>query len=192
MANVYERIDEKLAAFLQAQHLFFVATAPSGPDGHVNVSPKGHDSFRIVDHGTVAYLDLTGSGVETISHLRENGRITFMFCAFEGPPRIVRLHGRGRVIAPSEPNFPEWRRRFPEEEEDGVRAVIVAQLDRISDSCGFGIPLLSYKGERSHMQAWLDQKGPEGVKAYHAEHNVSIDGLPGLAGCQPPGTLPHD
>jgi hypothetical protein len=178
MASVFERIDPKLAAFLEKQHLFFVATAPSGSDGHVNLSPKGHDSFRVIDERTVAYLDLTGSGVETIAHLRENGRITIMFCAFDGPPRIVRLQGRGRVVEPSQPDFPEWRGRFPD--ADGVRSVIVAELDRISDSCGYGVPLLSYVGERPQMQAWLDQKGPDGVTAYHVEHNVSIDGLPGL------------
>lgn len=180
MANIYESIDDKLSAFLMAQHLFFVATAPSGPGGHVSLSPKGHDTFRIVDPGTVAYLDLTGSGVETIAHLRENGRITIMFCAFEGPPRIVRLQGHGRVVEPSSPDFAEWRASFPE--HDGVRSVIVAELERIADSCGYGVPLLSYAGERPQMQAWLDNKGPAGVTAYRAEHNrVSIDGLPGLS-----------
>ena len=179
MANLYEAIDEKLAGFLRAQRLFFIATAPSGPGGHVNLSPKGHDSFRVLDTRTVAYLDLTGSGVETIAHLRENGRITFMFCAFEGPPRIVRLQGRGRVVAPSDSDFAEWRAPFPE--QDGVRSVVVAELDRISDSCGYGVPILGYQGERPQMQAWLDQKGPEGVKTYQVEHNESIDGLPGLS-----------
>ncbi|MEA2639157.1 MAG: hypothetical protein QOF51_551 [Chloroflexota bacterium] len=178
MANTFERIDDKLAAFVRAQHLFFVATAPSGADGHVNVSPKGHDTFRIVDEKTVAYLDLTGSGVETIAHLRENGRITFMFCAFDGPPRIVRLQGHGRVVEPSHADFEEWRTRFTA--HDGVRSVIVAELDRIADSCGYGVPVLAYQGERPQMQAWLDHKGPDGVCDYQEEHNVSIDGLPGL------------
>lgn len=176
---IHEGIDEKLAGFLLAQHVFFVATAPSGPGGHVNLSPKGHDTFRILDPRTVAYLDLTGSGVETIAHLRENGRITIMFCAFEGPPRIVRLQGQGRVVERPHSDFEQWRDRFPE--QDGVRSVIVAELDRIADSCGYGVPLLSYAGERPQMQAWLDQKGPEGVKSYQAEHSVSIDGLPGLS-----------
>lgn len=183
MASVFKRIDERLGAFLTAQRLFFVATAPSGVEGHVNISPKGRDSLRIVDQRTVAYLDLTGSGVETIAHLRENGRITIMFCAFEGPPRIVRLHGRGRVVEPTDADFGQWRARFPG--HDGVRCVIVIDLDRISDSCGFGVPKLAYEGERPHMQAWLDHKGPEGIKTYHSEHNVSIDGLPGLRALTP-------
>ena len=178
MATEFTGIDEKLAAWIRAQHLFFVATAPSGSEGHVNVSPKGHDSFRVVDPKTVAYLDLTGSGVETISHVRDNGRITVMFCAFEGPPRIVRLQGKGRVIEQSSSDFAEWRDRFPE--HDGVRCVIVAELDRVADSCGYGVPLLAFAGERPQMQAWLDNKGPEGVKSYQEEHNVSIDGLPAL------------
>jgi hypothetical protein len=163
---------------LGAQHLFFVATAPSGADGHVNLSPKGHDTFRVIDDRTVAYLDLTGSGVETIAHLRENGRITFMFCAFQGPPRIVRLHGRGRVIEQSHPDFARWRAIFPE--HDGVRCVVIAELSRIADSCGFGVPRYRYEGERPQMQAWLDRKGPRGVQQYQAAHNCSLDGLPGL------------
>jgi hypothetical protein len=178
VASVKDQIDGKLARFLAAQHLFFVATAPSGSDGHVNVSPKGHDSFRVVDGHTVAYLDLTGSDTETIAHVRENGRITFMFCALEGAPRIVRLHGHGRVVEHTDPDFSEWRARFPE--HDGVRCVIVAELNRISDSCGFGVPLFSYQEERPQMQAWLDQKGPAGVATYQAQHSTSIDGLPGL------------
>jgi hypothetical protein len=179
MANEFNGIDDKLAAWIGAQHLFFVATAPSGSEGHVNVSPKGHDSFRVVDPTTVAYLDLTGSGVETISHVRENGRITVMFCAFDGAPRIVRLQGKGRVVEQSARDFDKWRNRFPE--HDGVRCVIVAELDRVSDSCGYGVPLLTFAGERPQMQAWLDNKGPEGVKQYQADHKVSIDGLPALS-----------
>ncbi len=178
MATTIQGIDDKLAGFLQAQHLFFVATAPSGPGGHVNLSPKGHDTLRVIDEKRVAYLDLTGSGVETISHLRENGRITIMFCAFDGPPRIVRLQGQGRVIEQSDSDFGNWEARFPK--QDGARCVVVVELDRIADSCGYGVPLLSYAGERPQMQAWLDVKGPEGVKTYHQDHNVSIDGLPGL------------
>jgi hypothetical protein len=178
MGRTYDAIDDKLAAFLSAQPMFFVATAPSGVEGHVNVSPKGHDTFRVVDARTVAYLDLTGSGIETIAHLRENGRITFMFCAFDGPPRIVRLHGRGRVIEPVKAEFHAWRSRFPE--HDGVRAIIVADISRISSSCGYGVPLMQFQGERPQMQEWLDRKGAAGLEAYKAEHNISIDGLPGL------------
>ncbi|MBM2811945.1 MAG: hypothetical protein HW416_2704 [Chloroflexi bacterium] len=178
MASEFAGIDEKLRVFLEAQRLFFVATAPTGSGGHVNLSPKGHDTFRVIDSHTIAYLDLTGSGVETIAHIRDNGRITFMFCAFQGPPRIVRLQGRGHVVQPSQPEFAEWCDRFPE--QDGVRSVIVAGLERIADSCGYGVPLFAYEGERPQMQAWLDHKGPEGVQSYQAEHNVSVDGLPGL------------
>lgn len=178
MSGTFSGIDKKLAGWIRRQHVFFVATAPSGPDGHVNISPKGHDTFRVVDERTVGYLDLTGSGVETIAHLRDNGRITFMFCAFDGPPRIVRLQGKGRAIEPSDPDFAEWRARFPD--HDGVRSVIVAVLDRIADSCGYGVPVLKYDGERPQMQAWLDNKGAQGVAEYQRDHNVSIDGLPGL------------
>jgi hypothetical protein len=164
--------------------VFFVATAPSGPDGHVNLSPKGKDTLRVLGPRQVAYLDLTGSGIETIAHLRENGRITFMLCAFQGPPRIVRLHGRGRVIEPDNPAFAEVSGQF--RDHDGVRAVIVADLERISDSCGYGVPLMTYEAERPQMQAWLDHKGAEGLAQYQAEHNVSIDALPGLRSTNAP------
>src|SRR5437773_831919 len=140
MGKLHESISDRLAAFMLAQPVFFVATAPSATDGHVNLSPKGlGGTFAVLDPHRVAYLDYTGSGVETIAHLRENGRIVIMFCAFDGPPRIVRLQGRGRVVEPSQPDFREWRSRFPD--ADGVRSVIVAELDRISDSCGYGVPL---------------------------------------------------
>ena len=175
MGRVFEGVDAGLARFIAAQHVFFVATAP-GRGGHVNVSPKGHDSFRVIDPLTVAYLDLTGSGVETIAHTRENGRVTVMFCAFEGPPRIVRLYGTGRVLEPGDPGFEAMRALFPA--QDGVRSVISITLDRISDSCGYGVPRMKYAGERTQMQAWLDSKGAEGLERYRAEHDTSIDGLP--------------
>ena len=178
MGQLFAEIDPKLERFLKQQRMFFVATAPSGDRGHVNVSPKGHDSFRVVDVRTVAYLDLIGSGVETIAHLRQNGRVTLMFCAFEGPPRIVRLQGRGRVVEPAAAAFDALRSRFGE--QDAVRAVIAIELDRISDSCGYGVPLMSYAEERPQMQAWIDKKGPAGLEVYLDEHNASIDGLPGL------------
>lgn len=178
MGKLFEGIDSKLARFIEAQRLFFVATAPRGPDGHVNLSPKGLDTLRIVDERRVAYLDLTGSGIETVAHLRENGRITIMLCAFEGAPRIVRLQGRGRVVEPNDPEFGEWRARFGD--HPGVRSVIVVDLDRVSHSCGYGVPLLSYTGERPQMAAWVASKGPAGVTAYQADHNLSVDGLPGL------------
>src|SRR6188508_480356 len=143
MGKVHERIDDRLRAFIERQRVFFVATAPNGPGGHVNVSPKGVDgTLAVLDDHTVAYLDLTASGAETIAHLRENGRITVMFCAFDGPPNIVRLHGRGRFVTLYDDGFEELLARFPAElpEERGTRAVIVVDVDRVSDSCGYGVP----------------------------------------------------
>jgi hypothetical protein len=168
LGRVFEEIDEKLDAWLRAQPLFFVATAPL-EGGHVNVSPKGvPQSFEIRGPREVAYADLIGSGIETVAHLRENGRITLMFCAFQGPPRIVRLYGRGRVEAP--------------DGIDGARATVVVEVERIADSCGYGVPLLAYEGERPQRLAWLEKKRRDGqLEAYVAEHNArSIDGLPGL------------
>jgi hypothetical protein len=179
MGRTYDSIDDGLAAFLRAQHVFFVGTAPRADDGHVNVSPKGLNGFAILDPRTVAYLDLTGSGVETIAHVRENGRITLLFCALEGAPRIVRLHGRGRVVAADEPGYAALSARFPA--HPGARAVIVVGLDRIADSCGWGVPRYRYEGERSQLLDWATRKGDEGLATYRAEWNASsLDGLPGL------------
>ncbi len=184
MGKVYDGIDARNAAFIERQHVFFVATAPSGGDGHINLSPKGLDSFRILDPHTVAYLDLTGSGIETIAHLRENGRIVIMFCAFEGPPRILRLHGRGEVIEVGTPGFEALCGLFPR--YLSARSIIRVRLDRVSDSCGFGVPLYRYESERMQLPAWAEQKGLEGIRAYQAEVNgSSIDGLPGLEGVTP-------
>jgi hypothetical protein len=178
MGKVFEAIDEKLSAWLGAQHVFFVATAPRD-GGHVNLSPKGLDSFAVVGPRQVAYLDVVGSGAETIAHLRENGRITLMFCAFEGPPRIVRLHGRGEALEPGDPDFDSLAARFPR--YPSVRSVIHVELTRIADSCGYGVPLLRYEGERSQIAAWADKKGPEGLRIYQLEKNrESLDGLPAL------------
>lgn len=177
MARSYQSVPDDIAAWIARQHLFFVATAPSGSDGHVNVSPKGYDSFRILDPSTVAYLDLTGSGVETIAHLRDNGRITVMFCAFQGPPRIVRLYGRGSVILPGDDRWSDLAEPFPE--LPGARSVIVVDVERVSSSCGYSIPLLDYAGERPTLIEWAERKGPDGVAAYQADKNAtSIDGLP--------------
>jgi len=168
MGKVHEHIDAKLAEWIGRQSLFFVATAPS-EGGHVNVSPKGPiGTFRILDELTVEYEDHVGSGAETIAHLRDNGRICVMFCAFDGPPRIVRLHGRGEVLAGNDPG-------------DGIRGAIRVHVDRVSDSCGYGVPLLDYVGERPQREAWLAKKGAEGLREYVAEKNaVSIDGLQAL------------
>lgn len=180
VGRVHSEIDEKLATWIQSQHVFFVATAPLAPGGNLNLSPKGLDSFCILGPKTVAYLDLIGSGVETIAHLKENGRIILMFCAFQGPPSILRLRGSGRVIEPDASEFPELAARFPHYE--ATRAIIVVDVTRISDSCGFGVPLLRYEGERDQHFRWAQKKGPEGLKTYKQEKNrSSIDGLPGLA-----------
>lgn len=179
MGRTYDGLDDKLTTWIGEQHVFFVATAPSGPDGHVNLSPKGYDSFRVLGPRKVAYLDLTGSGVETISHLQENGRITFMFCAFEGPPRILRLYGTGRVLRPGDAEFDDLVARFPP--QLGTRSVIVADLGRIQDSCGYAVPLLSYERERETLVEWAARKGGDGLVDYRADKNASsIDGLPGL------------
>ena len=165
---------------IQAQHVFFVATAPVSSAGNLNLSPKGLDSFRILGPKTVAYLDVIGSGVETIAHLKENGRIVLMFCAFDGAPNIVRLHGRGRVVEPHSAEFPGLAAQFPGYET--TRSIIVVEVTRISDSCGFGVPLLKYAGERDQHFSWARKKGPEELKTYKQEKNRrSIDGLPGLA-----------
>ena len=178
--KVHERIDGRLREFIEAQHVFFVATAPLAADGHVNVSPKGMGgTFAVVDEHTVAYLDLTGSGAETIAHLRENGRVTLMFCAFEGPPNIVRLHGRGRHIGVGDREFASYRGLFAE--HPGVRAVVVVDVERVSDSCGYAVPLMSHDGDRDLLTRWADNRGEEGLTAYReAKNAVSIDGLPAL------------
>ena len=180
MGKIHTEIDDKLANTLQDQHVFFVATAASALEGNINLSPKGLDTFRILGPTTVAYLDVIGSGIETIAHLKENGRIVLMFCMFAGPPNIVRLHGRGRVVEPQSPEFAVLAAHFPAYRS--ARAIIVVELTRISDSCGFGVPLLKYEGERDQHFLWAEKKGPEGLKAYKQEKNRrSIDGLPGLA-----------
>jgi hypothetical protein len=158
--------------------VFFVATAPNA-GGHVNCSPKGRDSFRVLDPRTVAYLDYAGSGIETVAHVRQNGRIVLMFCAFEGAPRIVRLHGCGDVLAAGSPAFAALSPAFPS--ATAARAILRIALTRVSDSCGFGVPLYQYRGHREHLDTWAEKKGRDGVRAYVREKNSrSIDDLPGL------------
>ena len=179
MGRVHDELTDDLIDWIGRQHVFFVASAPSGPDGHVNVSPKGHDTFRVLGPTSVAYLDLTGSGVETIAHLRENGRLTFMFCAFEEKPRIVRLFGRGEAVTPDDERFADLAARFPE--LPGTRSIICCELDRIGDSSGYSVPLLSFEAERETLLEWVERKGPDGIATYHDEKNrTSIDGLDGL------------
>ncbi len=190
MGRVYDGIDDQLRDWIDRQALFFVATAPLADDGCVNVSPKGPiGALRVLDERTVAYLDVVGSGAETIAHLRENGRIVVMLCAFEGPPRILRLHGQGRVVTPSDPEFTELLERAQFDDftaAEAHRTVIVVSVKRIADSCGYGVPLMSYEGTRPHMEAWAAKKlqvgGPAAIDAYKAEKNTSsIDGLPALS-----------
>lgn len=179
MGRVLEAITDELARFIAAQRVFFVATAPTD-GGHVNLSPKGLDTFTVLDPNTVAYLDLTGSGIETVAHLRENGRITIMFCAFDGKPNIVRLYGRGEVLAIGEPDADALLPRFGS--YPGARSVIRVHVDRVSTSCGYGVPRLTYDGERDQLTTWAERRGPDGLVGYREEKNaVSIDGLPGLA-----------
>ncbi len=189
MGRTYERIDERWRDWIARQPMFFVATAPLAADGHVNVSPKGPiGSLRVLDGHTVAYLDVVGSGAETIAHLRENGRIVVMLCAFEGPPRILRLHGRGEVTMPSDERYAELLRRCRFDEPGGAearRAIVVVHVSRIADSCGYGVPLMTYEGERPHYDAWARKKlragGAGALARYREEHNAeAIDGLPAL------------
>lgn len=185
MGSIFAELDAALRDFIADQRIFFVASAPLSPHGHLNLSPKGLDTFRVLGPRQVAYLDLTGSGVETVAHVRENGRLVLMFCAFNGRPRIVRLHGRGRAIEPEDENWNEYGQHFPM--YPGARSVVVLDVERISDSCGYGVPLFEYAGERPQMADWADRKGPEGIAMYKATKNrQSIDGLPGLRRCAPP------
>lgn len=180
MAKVFDHIDDQMAAWLIAQPMFVVATAPLARDGFINASPKGGiGTFAVLGPTTVAYLDLTGSGVETIAHLRENGRIVLMFTAFDGRPQIVRLHGRGRVVELDDAEFAELAQRFPR--NPGTRSVIVIDVDRISDSCGYAVPRMDYIADRDVLDLWSEKKGSQGLAAYRAKNNaVSLDGLPGL------------
>ncbi|MFT4512618.1 MAG: hypothetical protein ACI91B_001316 [Planctomycetota bacterium] len=180
MGKIFSAIDGALFEWMAAQQLFFVATAPSGDGGHVNCSPKGRDSFRVLGPTTVGYVDYTGSGVETIAHLRDNGRIVVMFCAFEGGPRIVRLHGRGEVVLPDDEGFGELLARF-EQRALGVRAILRIEVSRISDSCGYGVPIYKFERDRDTLVNWADKKGEEGVAQYWQDKNAtSLDDLPGI------------
>ena len=180
MGKRFDSLNDTLTGFVLRQQVFFVATAPAGGGGHVNVSPKGlAGSLVVIDRSTVAYVDVTGSGVETIAHVRDNGRITLMFCAFEGPPLIVRLYGRGETVLPDDPGFDEMLARFPDRK--AVRAVIVVHVDEVRTACGYGVPLMSYEGDRDDQERWADRKGEAGLVDYRVEKNsVSLDGLPGL------------
>jgi hypothetical protein len=179
MADGFSSLSSDLAQWWCEQPLFFVATAPSGADGHVNLSPKGYDTFRVLADDRVAYLDLTGSGVETIAHLRDNGRITLMACAFSGNPRISRIYGRGTVHTTGTAGFDELAPLFPE--LPGRRAIIDIAIDRVSTSCGYAVPLMDLVGERERLVEWAAKKGNAGIVEYWGNKNaVSIDGLYGI------------
>ncbi len=179
MSRTYDSLDDSLIDFIGAQRLFFVATAPLDGEGYINLSPKGLDSFRVLDPHTVAYLDLTGSGAESIAHLRENGRMVIMFCAFDGRPNILRLQGRGEVLLPGTEDFEALRPTFPA--HPGVRSILRMRITRIADSCGYAVPKYEYVGERDQLQRWAERKGEDGLARYRREKNaVSIDGLPAI------------
>ncbi|OQO89953.1 pyridoxamine 5'-phosphate oxidase family protein [Saccharomonospora piscinae] len=181
--KLHDRLDERLREFVLAQPVFFVGTAPTATDGHVNVSPKGlAGSLAILGDHRVAYLDYTASGAETIAHLRDNGRIVLMFCAFEGPPNIVRLHGTGTPVFVDSPGFDDLLTRFDTTPHPALRAVIDVSVERISDSCGFAVPLLDYQGERDLLSRHNGRRTPENLAEYQrAKNSHSIDGLPALA-----------
>ncbi|HHM05283.1 MAG TPA: pyridoxamine 5'-phosphate oxidase family protein [Gammaproteobacteria bacterium] len=175
MAKFHDALDDKLQAFMAAQHIFFVATAPR--EGRVNVSPKGMDSFRCLDPRTVAYLDVTGSGNETAAHLLDNGRLTLMFCSFDKEPLILRLYGTGRVVRPRDE---DWARLFPLFQPlPGARQIMLMAVTAVQTSCGFAVPRYDFRGERDTLRAWAEKKGAAGVRQYWIENNqTSIDGLP--------------
>lgn len=176
MAKVFDSITPELYTFIEAQHMFFVATAPLDSNGHVNLSPKGLATFRILSPNRVAYLDLTGSGNETSAHLVENGRITFMFCAFDGSPRILRLYGKGYTVLPE---HSEWSQLYAEFDDlPGARQIIVSNITRVQTSCGFAVPQYEYVEQRDTLIKFAQNKQPDGLVAYRKEKNViSIDGL---------------
>ena len=180
MGKTFDHIDQSLEAFIRAQQMFFVGTAPLHASGHINLSPKGLDTLRVLAPGTIAYLDYVGSGAETIAHLKENGRIVLMLCAFHGAPRIVRFHGVGSVCEPQDAEFDRLRALFPP--EPAGRAIVRISISRIADSCGFGVPVYAFEKHRSQLPDWAARKGPQGLRDYQVQKNsISIDGLPALS-----------
>jgi len=182
MGKVFQEIDGKLADWISRQHMFFVGTAPAGDGGSINVSPKGMaGTFAVLGPRRVAYLDYTGSGAETIAHLRDNGRIVLMFCAFEGSPKIVRLHGQGRAVLVGDPEFDELRAAFGKDRTLGQRSIIVADLTRISDSCGWSLPLMDFRADRDVLDEEQSGRDEDYFPRYWQQKNAeSIDGLPGV------------
>ena len=179
MSKRHENITPEVSAWIRDQRVFFVGTAPRALDGHINVSPKGGDSFRVLGPLEVVYQDLTGSGVETAAHARENGRIVVMFCAFQGPPKIVRIHGNATLITAEDPRYAEFLNLFPK--NPGTRAFVHIRVERVSDSCGYAVPLYQFQSQRETLDRWASSRTPEELKAYRAAKNSqSIDGLPAL------------
>jgi hypothetical protein len=188
MAKVFDEIDDHMRGGIERQPLFFVASAPLDPGGHVNVSPKGPiGSLAVLGPRRVAYLDVHGSGTETLAHLRENGRICVMFCAFEGPPRIVRLHGSGRAVLKDDPKFEELHAQAAFEDAsipEARRSIVVVDVERIGDSCGYGVPLMSLEGHREHHALSSTKRlrttgGPDEYEAFQRKRGArSLDGLP--------------
>lgn len=178
MAKTHPGISQELADWIARQPLFFNATAPLSAKGHVNLSPRGLDAFRVLGPKRVCYLDFIGSGNETAAHLDENGRITIMFCAFDEPPRVLRLYGSGKVHLPGDSDWDGLRARFPDD-FIGVRQIVDIEVERVQTSCGFGVPLMTHIGQRDRLHQWAKKRGPEGLQQYHKEKNsISIDGLP--------------
>ncbi|MFF3723369.1 pyridoxamine 5'-phosphate oxidase family protein [Streptomyces erythrochromogenes] len=184
MGKLYERIDGRLRTFIEEQPVFFTATAPLSGDGHINLSPKGRaGTLVVIDEQRLAYLDFGGSGAETIAHVRENGRITLMWCAFSGPPNIVRIHGDGEAVFRDDPRWPELIGLFGEADGPGARAIVLVQARRIADVCGYAVPLMEYQGERTLHSEYLARKTDEEFAEYceKKEHiATSLDGLPAL------------
>jgi len=175
MAKFYDKLTPQLQDFIARQHIFFVATAPV--NGRINLSPKGMDTFRVLDAKRAAFMNLTGSGNETAAHLADDGRITIMFCSFEEKPLILRLYGYGRAIHQHDAAWAEYAPLFPESE--GGRNIILIEIDSLQTSCGFGVPLYDYRGEREALVKFIEAKGEEGIRRYWVEKNqISIDGLP--------------
>jgi len=179
MGKVYDRITDDIRAWMDLQKMFFVSTAPTH-GAHINCSPKGNTALKVVDETTLAYLDSGGSGIETVAHVRENGRIVIMMCAFDGPPKIMRFHGRAEVLTPLDDGFAALAALWPGR-ETGIRDIIKIHLERISDSCGWGVPLYDYQDDRDTMRRYAEQRSPEHMRAYFLENSMeSLDGLPGL------------
>lgn len=177
MAKFFERIDDRISKFISEQKMFFTASAPISLEGRINLSPKGIDTFRVLDEKTVCYLDLTGSGNETAAHIKENGRLTIMFCSFAGAPLILRLYGNGEIVHKNSEKWEELSKNF--DEFPGSRQIIILNIDTVQTSCGFGIPLYEYKEDRTTLLDWAKNKGEEKVENYRREKNqTSIDGLP--------------